>query len=223
MLQLNNQGLGFSEIGQIAGVSSTDWSWASLFADFDNDGQKDLFITNGYPRDYTNMDFLSFLVGEKLKQNAGGAALTTMETIEKMPSILLPNYMYQNQGDLTFKNKTEAWGLNQPSLSNGAAYADLDNDGDLDLIVNNINEPAFIYCNNSRQINQNNYLKVVLNGVGMNTRGIGAKVVIYCGEEQYAQEVMPTRGFQSAVDHVLLFGLGRNARIDRIEVSWPTS
>ena len=221
MLHLNNQGKGFSEIGQLAGVAGTDWSWASLFADFDNDGYKDLFITNGYKHDYTNMDFMNFLVSEKIRENQGGAALSAMETIEQMPSILLPNYMYRNQGDLTFKNVSSEWGLDQVSLSNGAAYADLDNDGDLDLVVNNVNEPAFVYRNNSRELNQNNFLKIVLNGEGLNTGGIGARVTLHCGELQMAQELMPTRGFQSAVDHVLLFGLGSTAVIDSLEVLWP--
>ena len=221
MLHLNKQGLGFSEIGQLAGVYGTDWSWASLFADFDNDGHKDLFITNGYKHDYTNMDFMNFLVSEKMRQNAGGEALSAMETIEQMPSILLPNYMYQNQGDLTFENTTKAWGLDQASLSNGAAYADLDNDGDLDLVVNNVNEKAFVYRNNSRELNQNSYLKIMLNGEGMNTKGVGARVTVHSGDQQYVQELMPSRGFQSAVDHVLLFGLGTGSRIDGIDVLWP--
>lgn len=221
MLHLNNQGKGFSEIGQLAGISGTDWSWASLFADFDNDGQKDLFISNGYKHDYTNMDFMNFLVSEKIRQNEGGVPLSVMETINQMPAILLPNYMYRNQGDLTFENVTEEWGLDQASLSNGAAYADLDNDGDLDLVVNNVNQRAFIYRNNSRELNQNHYLKVMLNGDGLNTRGIGAKVTIHCGDQQYMQELMPTRGFQSAVDQVLLFGLGSNSTVDSIYVFWP--
>ncbi len=221
MLHLNNQGMGFSEIGQMAGISGTDWSWSSLFADFDNDGYKDLFISNGYKHDYTNMDFMNFLVSEQMRQNQGGAALSTMETIEKMPSILLPNYMYHNQGDLTFENVAAEWGLDQVSLSNGASYADLDNDGDLDLVVNNVNEEAFVYRNNSRELNQNSYLKVMLNGQGMNTRGVGAKVTVHSQNQKLVQELMPTRGFQSAVDHVLVFGLGSATSIDRIEVRWP--
>ncbi|GJM28047.1 MAG: hypothetical protein DHS20C17_06820 [Cyclobacteriaceae bacterium] len=221
MLQLNHQGLGFSEIGQFAGVSNTDWSWSSLFADFDNDGFKDLFITNGYQRDYTNMDFMNFLVSETLREQAGGEALATMETIEQMPSILVPNYIYQNQGDLTFEKKTEAWGMNQPSLSNGAAYADLDNDGDLDLVVNNVNEQAFIYRNNARELNQNNYITIKLVGNDLNTRGVGSKVTVHCNDDQYVQELMPTRGYQSAVDHTLVFGLGSCQLVDSITVIWP--
>ena len=221
MLHLNNEGMGFSEIGQMAGVEATDWSWASLFADFDNDGYKDLFITNGYKHDYTNMDFMNFLVSEKMRENQGGEAMSAMETIEQMPSILLPNYMYHNQGDLTFENTTGSWGLDQASLSNGAAYADLDNDGDLDLVVNNVNEKAFIYRNNSRELNQHNYLKVMLNGQGMNTKGVGAKVTLYSGAKLFVQELMPTRGFQSAVDHVLLYGLGDIEKVDSIHVNWP--
>lgn len=221
MLHLNIQGMGFSEIGQLAGVAATDWSWASLFADFDLDGQKDLFITNGYKHDYTNMDFMNFLVSEKLRENQGEQPLSTIETIEQMPSIRLPNYMYRNKGDLTFENTTSKWGLDQIALSNGAAYGDLDNDGDLDLVVNNVNEPAYVYRNNTRELNQNNYLKIILNGEGMNTMGIGSKVTVYHKNQQLMQELMPTRGFQSAVEQVLLYGLGSSSSVDSIEVIWP--
>ena len=220
MLQLNQQGIGFSEIGQMAGVSNTDWSWASLFADFDNDGYKDLFISNGYQRDYTNMDFMNFLVSEKIRENAGGEAMAPMETINQMPSILVPNYIYQNQSDLTFLKRTQEWGLDQPSLSNGAAYGDLDNDGDLDLVVNNTNGKAFVYRNNSRLLNGNNYLKVKLRGDSLNTFGVGSKVIVHCGNQQFSQELMPTRGFQSAVDQELVFGLGEHEQVDRIDVHW---
>ncbi len=223
MLQLNLQGKGFSEIGQISGVSNTDWSWAALFADFDNDGFKDLFVTNGYQRDYTNMDFMNYLVSETMKRQGETSGVASMETIEKMPAIMEPNYIFQNQGDLSFHKQNEAWGITSPSLSNGAAYGDLDNDGDLDLVVNNINEVAHIYENHANEITGNHYVGVRLVGKGANTKGIGAKVVIHCGGQSYSQEQIPTRGFQSSVSQVLNFGIGNCTMIDSLSVFWPDS
>ncbi len=221
MLHLNNQGQSFSEIGQFSGISNTDWSWASLFADFNNDGHKDVFITNGYKRDYTNMDFINYAVQAKLKENKTGKQTAIMELLEEIPSTVVENYAYENNGDLTFTKRNMDWGLNQESLSNGAAYADLDNDGDLDLVVNNIEQEAFIYRNNSEALVQNNYLKISLKGKGANTFGIGAKVIVQIGEKIIMQECMPTRGYQSSVDYPLLFGLGKTDSVANITVKWP--
>src|SRR5690606_20141178 len=160
MMHLNNQGQSFSEIGQFSGVSNTDWSWASLFMDLDNDGFKDLFITNGVKRDYTNMDFMNYAVQERITQNKTGVETAITDLLENMPATIEENYTYHNNGDLTFSKVNEAWGLNQKSLSNGAVYADLDNDGDLDLVVNNIDEYPFVYRNNSELHTTNNYLKI---------------------------------------------------------------
>jgi len=220
MLQLNNQGESFSEIGQFSGISNTDWSWASLFADFDLDGYKDLFITNGYKRDYTNMDFMNYAVQEKLNEDKTGRKTAIMDLIEKIPATVEENYTYRNKGDLTFEKVNSQWGLDQPSLSNGAAYADLDNDGDLDLVVNNIDAEAFIYRNNSETQTTNNYLKVRLEGEGQNTFGIGTKVLVYAAGNTMLQEMIPTRGYQSSMDHDMIFGLGE-AAVDSLAITWP--
>ncbi len=220
MLQLNNEGESFSEIGQFSGISNTDWSWASLFADLDNDGFKDVFITNGYKRDYTNMDFMNFAVQEKLKENKTGKQTAVMELLQNIPSTIEENYTYHNNGDLTFTKVNSEWGLDQKSLSNGAAYADLDNDGDLDLVVNNIESAAFLYRNNSEKFNDNHYLKIRLKGDDKNTFGIGSKITIAIGEQKLVQELMPTRGYQSSVDYTLIFGLGQAAEVDSVTVIW---
>jgi hypothetical protein len=220
-LQLNLGGGMFSEIGRLAGVYATDWSWATLFCDVDNDGFKDLFITNGIYRRANDLDYIKFLVKNnfftlKENQNAPDKVL-----YEKMP--LYPNvsYIYKNNGDLTFTNMAKEWGLNKRSYSNGAAYADLDNDGDLDLIVNNINDHAFIYKNNTDSQLSNHFLSVILKGKGLNTRGIGARITIYCSGQKQIAEQFPTRGFQSAVSDVLHFGLGSADMIDSLVVRWP--
>jgi hypothetical protein len=214
-------GVSFSEIGQLAGVSNTDWSWASLFADFNNDGYQDLFVSNGYARDYTNMDFLSFAANEKMKEEQENKKMTVQQIIEKMPSAIVKNYIFENNGQLNFSKRTDEWGLDQPGLSNGAAYADLDNDGDLDLVVNNINEEAFVYRNNAEvKVKENGFLKVKLAGLGKNKNGIGAKVQVTCSDKTLFQEMMPTRGFQSSVPHELIFGIGKST-IKSLKITWP--
>ena len=221
MLHLSNQGQSFSEIGQYSGISNTDWSWSSLFADFDNDGYKDLFITNGYKRDYTNMDFINYAVQAKLEENKTGKQTAIMELLEEIPATVEENYMYQNKGDLTFSKINKDWGLNRKSLSNGASYADLDNDGDLDLVVNNIDQEAFVYRNNNESSSANNYLKINLKGDGANTFGIGSKISLKVGDKLITQEMMPTRGYQSSVGFSLVFGLGEKDSIVDLNIVWP--
>ena len=237
MLQLN-RGVSsdgspvFSEIGQLAGISNTDWSWAALLADYDNDGLKDLLITNGIAKDFTNLDFVKYDMDEaRQKAAAAGLDLSTMEAykrnmptsdlIRKLPSTKVSNYIFKNNGNLTFSNATDDWGLNEPTISTGAAYADLDNDGDLDLILNNTNEPARIYKNNAESIAGNNYLKIKLKGTGKNTFGIGAKVFVKTANGTQLQEMQPARGFQSGVDFVLNFGFGKTNKIEEVTVKWP--
>ncbi len=222
MLQLNNGDGTFSEVGQMAGVSNTDWSWAPLFFDFDNDGLKDLFIANGYLRDHTDMDFLNFTANEVLKINKGEEHVDFEGYMAQMPPILQPNYFYKNEGGLSFKNKTAEWGLDEPVVSQSAAYVDLDNDGDLDLVLNNTEEYASVYQNNSDRLFQHNYLKINLKGTKGNPFGIGAKVSLYTAGKTFLQEQQPVRGFQSTVDPVLNFGLGNIEKMDSIEVVWPT-
>jgi len=221
-LQLNRGKGKFSEIGYLAGVFATDWSWAALFADLDNDGRKDLFVTNGIYRRPNDMDYISF-VGNEAVQATLHDTITrgNLRLLQKMPQVPIANYAFQNEGDLRFRNMAEAWGLAQPGFSNGAAYVDLNNSGNLDLVVNNINAPASIYRSRAREINKNHYLTVQLRGSGANTAGIGAKVEITQKGEKQIVEQMPTRGFLSSVDPRLHFGLGPSNRIDSLTVIWP--
>jgi hypothetical protein len=221
MLQKNNGDGTFSEVGQLAGVSNTDWSWSALLADYDNDGNKDLFVSNGYVKDHTDMDFLRYSMDRLLRAMHKEAFDPIPEYINKMPTLRIPNYIFQNKGDETFAKKTREWGLDQPGVSAGASYADLDNDGDLDLVINNANDYAAIYKNNSEALLTNNYLRIHLKGNAENERGIGAKVKLFCKGQQYYQEQFPVRGFQSSVDPVLNFGIGKNNSIDSVIVIWP--
>lgn len=210
----------FSEIGQLAGVSNTDWSWAPLLADFDNDGYKDLFVTNGYLRDYTNMDFLTYTV-EEYRQQYGDSVLLS-DLVKQMPQTKLPNYIFRNKGDLTFENMQQAWGITKAGVSNGAVYADLDNDGDLDIVVNNNSDKATVYRNNNEKNANNHYLRIQLQSEGLNRFAIGAKLIIETasGKKQYL-EMQPTRGFQGSVDPVLHAGLGGDTLVKQIIVEWP--
>ena len=221
MLQLNNGDGTFSEIAQTAGVSNTDWSWSPLLADFDNDGYKDLFITNGYLRDYTNKDFLKYWGDYKIRKAMDREPVQLMDLVRAMPATRIPAYIFRNNHDLTFANKQQEWGLTAPAISNGAAYADLDNDGDLDLIVNNINEPAFVYQNMSREQNKTNYLQLKLTATGGNRNAVGARVTVYStGNRQY-QELNPVRGYLSSQSTTMHFGMGAATIADSVSIIWP--
>jgi hypothetical protein len=216
MLHVNNGDGTFSEIGQLSGISNTDWSWAPLFADFDNDGWKDLYVTNGYTRDFTNQDFLKYMNSEIQSKGRLNRA-QVLEILKQMPASNVTNYIYKNNGNLGFTDMGRQWVVDTPSNSNGAAYADLDNDGDLDLIVNNINRSAFIYRNESTN---NHYLQVKLKGAGKNTEGLGAKLTLYRKDKIQFLEQMPARGYQSTVSPVLHFGLGEENGVDSLRVVW---
>ncbi|MGH7663806.1 MAG: VCBS repeat-containing protein [Gemmatimonadaceae bacterium] len=221
-LQLNRGQGRFSDIGYLAGVHATDWSWAPLFADLDNDGHKDLFITNGIYRRPNDLDYINYVGNEVVQASLEkGITAENLTLLEKMPQVALPNYAYRSNGDLTFTNMADTWGLAQPGFSNGAVYVDLNNDGALDLVVNNVNAPAAIYRNHVRDINGNHYLQILLRGSGANTAGIGARVTIRHDGMMQMLEQMPTRGFQSSVDPRLHFGLGSSTRIDSLIVVWP--
>ena len=219
VLQLNNGNGTFSEIGQLAGISNTDWSWAPLFADYDNDGWKDLYITNGYTRDYTNMDFLKFM-NDYIAAKGRLKREDVLQILQQMPASNVSNYLFRNRGDLSFENLGKDWGIDTGSNSNGAAYADLDNDGDLDLIVNNTNLPAFVFRNESSKQSGHHYIDIKLKGEAKNTDGIGAKAFLYSkGKLQYLEQ-MPARGYQSTVSPILHFGLGAETAADSIRIVW---
>ncbi|MFC3416548.1 VCBS repeat-containing protein [Algoriphagus hitonicola] len=221
MLHVNDGTGKFQEVGQFSGISNTDWSWSALFADFDNDGWKDLFVSNGYLRDYNNQDFLMYM--ENYVQTSGGNLKREdlLDLVKTMPSTGISNYVFRNNQNLQFENKTQDWGLDIPLTSNGSAYADLDNDGDLDLIVNNINSPASIFENKSNELQAQNYLKIKLTGEKKNPFAIGTQVSAYSGNAIQYLEQNPYRGFQSSVSPVLHLGLGEGRSIDSLVISWP--
>lgn len=223
-LQINHQGRKFSEVGAFAGVAATDWSWAPLLADFDNDGIKDLFISNGIVKRPNDLDYIKFLSQDSVYYQITQLKSTKFDqpSLAMMPSGKVHNYLFRGNKDLRYEDKSLAWGFAQPSFSNGSAYADLDNDGDLDLVTNNIDDPAGIFRNEGGQLFKNNFLKVKLQGAGANRFGVGAKVVLKSGGQMQVQHVMPTRGFLSSVEPGLTFGLGKTARIDSLFVLWNT-
>lgn len=215
---INGQMVPYSEIGQMTGVYQTEWSWSPLFADFDNDGDRDLFITNGYPRDLTDKDFTNYKAG------MAGSLLSDESLIKEIPIVKVSNFAFEQQDSYKFADKTVDWGLSIPSFSNGAAFVDLDIDGDLDYVVNNINDSAFIYRNNSiENKGQNqNYLQLDLRGIDENTIAIGSKVQVWFGGKYLFAEKNLSRGYISTVDPVLHFGLGNASLIDSIKIVWPT-
>jgi len=221
MLQVNNGDGTFSEIGQLAGVSNTDWSWCPLIADFDNDGYKDIFISNGYFRDYTNKDFLRYWGDYKLKKAMDREPFRLMDLVKAMPSTTLSNYIFQNNHNLTFTDKKQDWGINKGGISSGSVYADLDNDGDLDLVTNNINSEASILQNMTMETGKKNYLAVNLKQPEGNTNAIGSKVFVYNGKQVQYQEINPNRGYLSCVSTVLNFGLGDQQQVDSVRIIWP--
>src|SRR6476659_3648217 len=221
-LQLNDKNGMFKEIANYSGVCATDWSWGALMFDMDNDGWNDIYVCNGVNRDVTNLDFMNFIADETYhKMVLNGKKKDVDELLRQIPRTPLPNKVYRNNGNLKFADIGENWGFTQPSFSNGAAYADLDNDGDLDLVINNENQPAFVYKNNSRELNHNNYIAIKLKGKGQNQFAIGSHVKLFAGNEIFSREMVPSRGFQSSVDYKIVIGLGKIANIDSLIITWP--
>lgn len=221
-LQLSNGNGSFSEIAHFSGVARTDWSWAGLMFDMDNDGFRDIYVTNGINHDLTDLDFVDFFANDIIQNMALTGKKEAIDTIiNKMPRVPIPNYAFHNQGDITFNNASEDWGMNIPSMSNGCAYGDLDNDGDLDLVVNNVNMEAFLFRNNAEKINGNHYLKLDFRGPEGNKYAIGTTVRAYFDGNHYMQELNPSRGFQSSMEYGMTIGLGKSALIDSLRVVWP--
>jgi hypothetical protein len=222
MLQLNNCNRSFSEIGRLAGVYATDWSWGALIFDLDNDGWKDIFVANGIFKDLLDQDYINFYSNPRVvRQMIKTEEQAILIMIDQIPSERIPNYAFHNNRDLTFSNWSMEWGLAEPSFSNGAAYGDLDNDGDLDLVVNNVNMEPFVYRNTTTEKNLNNYFGFMLKGDRKNVSAVGASVTVFCGGTRYYGEQVPNRGFQSSVDPRMVFGIGDYTRIDSAWIRWP--
>ena len=221
-LQLNNGNGSFSDIAFLAGVSSTDWSWAALWGDYDNDGDKDLMVTNGFYRNLGDLDYIHYqarLNNPMGTQNAKREL--KLKAIKELENIPLQDYLFENNGNLTFTKRSEEWGFDKTGFSNGACYADLDNDGDLELVMNEFNGEARVYQNLANDLFHRHYLKVKLQGKDLNKEGIGSKIWLYAGGKMQFQEFNPYRGFESAMEPLLHFGLGNFSTIDSLVVQWP--
>jgi len=223
MLHRNNGDGSFSEIGRMAGVQSTDWSWGALIFDMDNDGLKDLFVANGIFQDLTDQDYIQYFSNrEVVKTIVKGRDVDYEKLISAIPSMPISNFAFHNQSDLNFENVAADWGLDEPSFSNGSAYGDLDNDGDFDLVVNNVNMEAFVFENRNETFNSNMaFLRIKLIGDAKNTFAIGTKVIARAGGQSLYIEQMPTRGYQSTIDHTLSLGLGKLTQLDSLILIWP--
>ncbi|SFA87165.1 VCBS repeat-containing protein [Algoriphagus aquimarinus] len=223
MLHINNGDGTFSEMGRLANVEATDWSWGALIFDMDNDGKRDIFVANGIYQDITDLDYLNFIDDDATKSKIiSQNGVDYKALIDPIPINPVPNYAYRNLGELDFENVSDAWGLGKAIHSNGGAYGDLDNDGTLDLVVNNVNNPASLFRNTGRTLNPENHsLQIQLVGKGKNTQAIGAQLKILAGDQIFYTEQMPNRGFESSVDPKLTIGLGKITLIDQLQILWP--
>jgi len=225
-LQINQSGKGFMEIGAMAGVAATDWSWSPLLADYDNDGIKDLFISNGIAHRPNNLDYAKYAADDSLRYAPETSYELDTRALGMMPEGKVHNYLFRGSKELVFENKSEVWGFSKPTISNGAAYADFDNDGDLDLVTNNLNEPSLFYQNQTSQILKTDsaattYLRVKLEGFPGNTFALGAKVILKQGTSLQMQQLGTTRGFESSSEPIAHFGLGNKSTVDSLLIVWP--
>lgn len=217
-----NQGNGtFKDVAHHAGVAASDWSWGALIFDADFDGNQDLLVCNGIYHDVIDQDFIDFFADELIqKMVMTGKKEEVEEVINKMPSVPIQNLMFKNKGNLQFENVSDKWGLKEKTFSNGAAYGDLDNDGDLDLVINNVNQEALLYQNNTVQKDSTTFMGFLLMGDDKNTFAIGSKVQVFAGNEVFQKEMIPSRGFQSSVDYKMMIGLPKGQKVDSVLVYW---
>ena len=220
-LQVNNRNGKFFETAYYSGVSATDWSWGALMFDADNDGLNDIYVCNGIYKDVIDQDFIDFFANDIIRNMVmTGEKKEVQQIVDSMPSQPILNKAFRNKGGLSFSDEGVNWGFTQPSFSNGAAYGDLDNDGDLDLIVNNVNMPSFVYKNNSREMNNSHFISFQLEGKSPNKYAIGAKIILRTDSGTISRELIPSRGFQSSVDYKIVIGLGDH-KLHDVYIIWP--